>query len=84
MMNQRNYIEELTEKVEEGKRAGLTLVEMQQRFAVASLRSLQSNGYAAVLTRNQADGNPHFGETSPLQNDVNENIQQVLDNLDRV
>jgi glyoxylase-like metal-dependent hydrolase (beta-lactamase superfamily II) len=84
MMNQRNYIEELTEKVEEGKKAGLTLAEMRQRFTVASLRSLQSNGYAAVLRRNQADGNPHFGETSPLQDDVNENIQQVLDNLDRV
>ena len=84
MMNQRNYIEELTEKVEEGKKAGLTLAEMQQRFTVASLRSLQSNGYAALLTRNQTDGNPHFGETPPLQDDVNENIQQVLDNLDRV
>jgi hypothetical protein len=57
---------------------------MQQRFTVASLRSLQSNGYAALLTRNQADGNPHFGETSLFQDDVNENVQQVLDNLDRV
>ena len=84
MMNQRNYIEELTEKVEQGKKAGMGLKEMQQRFTVASLRSLQSNGYAALLTRNQADGNPHFGETPPLQDDVSENIQQVLDNIDRV
>jgi cyclase len=84
MMNQRNYIEELTEKVEEGKKAGMALTEMQQRFTVASLRSLQSNGYAALVARNQADGNPHFGEMPPLQDDVNENIQQVFGNLDRV
>jgi cyclase len=84
MINQRNYIEELTEKVEQGKKAGMALKEMQQRFTVASLRSLQSNGYAALLARNQADGNPHFGEMPPLQGDVNENIQQVFDNLDRV
>jgi glyoxylase-like metal-dependent hydrolase (beta-lactamase superfamily II) len=84
MMNQRNYIEELTEKVEEGKKAGLTLAEMQQRFTVASLKSLQSNGYEKFLTRSIAAGNPHFGELPPLQQDVNANIRDILKNLDRV
>ena len=41
MINLRNYIEELTEKVEQGKKTGLTLAEMQQRITVASLKSLQ-------------------------------------------
>jgi glyoxylase-like metal-dependent hydrolase (beta-lactamase superfamily II) len=34
MINLRNYIEELTERVEEGEKAGLTLAEMQQRTTV--------------------------------------------------
>ena len=45
MINLRNYIEELTGKVEEGRKAGLSLAEMQQRITVASLKSLHSNGY---------------------------------------
>ena len=40
MVNLRNYIEELTEKVEQGKKTGMSLAEMQQRITVASLKSL--------------------------------------------
>lgn len=85
MTNQRNYIEELTGRVEEGKRDGLTVEEMQKRFTVASLRSMQSNGYEAFLTRIQAEGHPHFSDAdiSPLQNDVNGNIRDIFKNLDR-
>jgi cyclase len=86
MTNQRNYIEELTGKVEEGKKAGLTVTEMQKRFTVASLRSLESNHYAEFLTRIQAGGHPHFSDadTPPLQDDVNGNIRDIFKNLDRV
>ena len=86
MTNQRNYIEELTGKVEEGKRDGLSRDEMQKRFTVASLRSLQSNGYADFLTRIQAEGHPHFSDAdiTPLQHDINGNIADILKNLDRV
>jgi glyoxylase-like metal-dependent hydrolase (beta-lactamase superfamily II) len=83
MMNQRNYIEELTEKVEAGKKAGLTLAELQQRLTVASLKSMQSNGYETFLTRTLAASNPHFGPMPPLQHDVNDNIRDVYTNLDR-
>ena len=34
MISQRNYIEEFTGKVPEGKKAGLSLAEMQQRLPV--------------------------------------------------
>lgn len=86
MTNQRNYIEELTGKVEEGKRDGLSVEEMQKRFTVASLRSMQSNGYAAFLTRIQGEGHPRFSDVddSPLQNDVNGNIRDIFKNLGRV
>jgi cyclase len=83
MTNQRNYIEELTEKVEGATKAGLTLAEMQKRFTVKSLRSLQSNGYEEFLARTMAEGDPHFGAEPPLQDGVNENIHDVLKNLDR-
>jgi cyclase len=85
MTNQRNYIEELTGKVEEGKRDGLTVEEMQKRFTVHSLRSLQSNGYAEFLARIQSEGHPRFSEAddTPLQQDINGNIQDIFRNLDR-
>ncbi len=85
MTCQRNYIEELTQKVQDGKRAGLTIAELQARLTVASLRSMQSNGYQAFLTRVQAAGHPHFSDAdlSPLQIDVNGNIGDIFRNLDR-
>jgi cyclase len=85
MTNQRNYIEELTGKVEQGKRDGLTVEEMQKRFTVASLRSLQSNHYGEFLARIQAAGHPHFSDTDtpPLQDDVNGNIRDIFKNLDK-
>lgn len=84
MLNQRNYIEELTAKVEEGRKAGQTVAEMQKRITVASLRSIQSNGYEAFLTRTLAASHPHFGAMPPLQDAVNVNIGEVYANLDRV
>lgn len=84
MMSQRNYIEELAEKVEAGKKAGLTVAELQQRLTVASLKSLQSNGYEAFLTRTITASNEHFGPMPPLQDGVNENINDVYKNIDWV
>ncbi len=83
MMSQRNYIEELAEKVEAGKKAGQSLEELQARLTVASLKSMQSNGYQAFLERTLASSHPHFGPMPPLQNDVNANISDVYKNLDR-
>lgn len=83
MMNQRNYIEELTERVERAKSAGQSLKEMQRRITVASLRSMQSNGYGTFVDKTVAAENPHWGAAPPLQEGVNENIRDVLKNLDR-
>jgi len=83
MLNQRNFIEELVEKVEAGKKAGRSLDEMKQLLTVASLKSLQSNNYADFLVRNLTEGTPNFGPRPPLQNDVNDCIRDVYNNLDR-
>ncbi len=83
MINLRNYIEELNEKVEQGKKTGMSLAEMQQRMTVASLKSLQSNGYKDYLARMSALSNSPYSKLPPLQSDVNENIADVYRNLDR-
>jgi cyclase len=83
MTSQRNYIEELAEKVDAGKKAGQSLAELQASMTVASLKSMQSNGYQAFLERTLAASHPHFGKMPPLQNDVNANIADVYKNLDR-
>jgi cyclase len=84
MVNQRNYIEELTGKIEQAKREGIAIAEMQKRFTVASMRSLQSNDYEAFLTRAIAAGHPSLGDTPQLQNEVNTNISDIYKNLERV
>ncbi len=83
MINLRNYIEELTGKVEENKKAGLTLAEMQKLITVASLKSLHSNGYEDYLARMSALSNSSFSKRPPLQTDVNANVADVYRNLDR-
>jgi glyoxylase-like metal-dependent hydrolase (beta-lactamase superfamily II) len=83
MMCQRNYIEELVEKVKAGKKAGLKVEELQAQMTVKSLKSMQSNGYQAFLERMLASGNVHFGKMPPLQTNVNVNISDVYKNLDR-
>jgi cyclase len=83
MTNLRNYIEELTGKVEQGKSAGQTVAEMQQRITVASLKSLQSNGYEAYLARMSDQSHSHFAKVPPLQHDINANISDIYTNLNR-
>jgi cyclase len=83
MVNLRNYIEELTARVEESRKAGLSLAEMQQRITVASLKSLHSNGYEEYLARMSELSNSPYSKRTPLQADVNENTSQVYGNLDR-
>jgi cyclase len=83
MTNLRNYIEELTGRVEQGKKAGQTLVEMQQRITVASLKSLQSNGYEAYLARMSEQSHAHFARVPPLQHDISANVSDIYTNLDR-
>jgi cyclase len=83
MMGQRNYIEELVEKVESGKQAGLSIEELQKRTMVASLKSMHADGYGEILSRALAESTPHYEPMPPMQDGVNENIAHVYRNLDR-
>ena len=84
LIDMRNYIEELTEKVEAGKKAGQSIAELQKTITVASLKSMQSNGYSKYVSDNQYKYTPNFGSPAPLQDGVNTNIADVCNNLERV
>jgi hypothetical protein len=79
----RNYIEELTGKVDAGRKAGKTVADLQKTITVASLKSMQSNGYSKYVLDNQAVAFPTFGPAEPLQTGVNVNIGEIYKNLDR-
>ena len=83
MSNMGNYIEELTGKVGEGKKAGRTIAELQKEITVDSLKSLQSNGYAEYIMRSYDRFRAHWGKLPPLQTGVNTNIVEIYTNLDR-
>jgi glyoxylase-like metal-dependent hydrolase (beta-lactamase superfamily II) len=84
MMSMRNYIEELTERVDAGRKAGKPVSELQKSITVASLQSLAANGYGQFLLDNRRLTSPTFGPVAPLQAGVNTNIGEIYKNLDRV
>ena len=55
MTGQRNYIEELAARVESSKKAGRTLNEIQDGMPIASIKSLQADGYGARVRAGRDD-----------------------------
>jgi cyclase len=81
MTNLSNYIEEITERVESGKKAGRSVADLQESITVASLKSLNSEGYAEFLAERAGPG---VNLTAFLQSSVNGNIAQIYERLDKV
>ena len=72
----RNYIEELTSRVQQGKKAGKSLAELQKATTVASLKSLGSNQYAEYVAKNLDNYTVHFG-ANPLESRLAGNIEAI-------
>jgi hypothetical protein len=51
---------------------------------VGSLKSMQSNGYAEYVAKNQYQVEPNFGPAAPLQDSVNTNIIEVYKHIERL
>ncbi len=88
MTSQRNYLEELVMRVEEGKKAGKTIEEMQKSITIETMKSLQANGYGKFLQESRDAVFPHWGGTyigppPVFQNSLNSNTRQTYRNLDR-
>lgn len=72
----RNYIEELTSRVVEGKKAGKPLAELQKAITVSSLKSFRSSGYGEYVAQNLDKFTVHFGQ-SPLEGRLAGNIEAI-------
>ncbi len=83
MAQMRSYIEELTERIEEGKKAGKPLAELQKTLTVTSIRSLQANGYGGYVADNLNNFTVYIGQRTPLEDRVAGNIEAIYKNLDR-
>lgn len=79
----RNYIEELNGVVETGKKAGKPLAELQKTITVASLKTLQANGYAGYLADNLNKYTVYVGSRTALEDRLSANIDAVYKNFDR-
>jgi len=77
----RAYIEELTARVAEGKKAGKSLADLQKEITVASLKSLAASGYRDYLAANLVRYASPVAQPAPLQEPVNANIQQIYQRL---
>ncbi len=79
----REYIEELTAKVAEGKKSGKNVAELQKTLTEASFRSLQTDGYAALVREALAKFTPVFGGSTSLADGIRDNIKDVYNTLDK-
>jgi glyoxylase-like metal-dependent hydrolase (beta-lactamase superfamily II) len=73
MIGQRNYIAELAERVEAGRKAGKSLSEIQQSMPIASIKALRADGYGDMVLANRDD--------AARKAAVNTNIEHVYNRL---
>jgi cyclase len=84
MLQMRNYIQELTGIVEDAKKAGMPLPELQKAVTPTSLKTLQADGYGDYVADNLAKFTIYLGQKKPLEDRLAGNIEAIYNNLDRV
>jgi cyclase len=84
MIQLRNYVDDLTGLVENGKKAGKPLAELQKAITVTSVKSLQSNGYANYIADNLKNYTIYLGQKTPLEERLAGNIEAIYNRLDLV
>jgi glyoxylase-like metal-dependent hydrolase (beta-lactamase superfamily II) len=72
MTGQRDYIEELTERVIAGKKTGQSAADLQRTITVASLKSLQVPGYSIAAT------------PEAMERGVRNNVDDMYDRVEKV
>lgn len=73
MLSQRNYIAELADRVDTGRKAGKPLEEIQKSIPLASLKSFAADGYGDLVTAGR--------DAATMQAAVNTNIEHVYNRL---
>lgn len=79
----RNYIEELTGLIENGKKAGKTLADLQKSIAFSSLKSVRQGGYGDYVTENLKKYSVYAGSRSAVEDRYLGNIEAIYKNLDK-
>jgi glyoxylase-like metal-dependent hydrolase (beta-lactamase superfamily II) len=80
----RNYIEDLTARVERAKKAGTPLAELQKTITTASLSTLQSGGFGSFVAENLDKFTVYLGQRTPVEDRLTANIAAIYNNLDKV
>jgi hypothetical protein len=83
MTQMRNYIEELTARVEEGKKAGKPLAELQRALTMTSIKTLQADGYGVYVADNLNKFTVYLGQKTAVEDRLSANIEAIYKNLDR-
>jgi glyoxylase-like metal-dependent hydrolase (beta-lactamase superfamily II) len=79
----RNYIEDLTARVERAKKAGTPLAELQKSITPGSLPILQAGGFGMFVADNLAKYTVYLGQRTPLEDRLSANVGAIYNNLDR-
>jgi glyoxylase-like metal-dependent hydrolase (beta-lactamase superfamily II) len=79
----RNYIEDLTARVEKAKKAGVPLSELQKTITPASLPTLNDQGFGAYVADNLARYSVYIGPKTPVEERLSANVTAIYNNLDR-
>jgi glyoxylase-like metal-dependent hydrolase (beta-lactamase superfamily II) len=80
----RNYIEDLTARVEQAKKAGTPLAELQKTITPSALPTLQMGGFGSYVADNLAKYTVYLGNRTPLEDRLTGNIAAIYKNLDRI
>lgn len=77
----RNYIEDLTARVERAKQAGTPLEDLQRSITPGSLGTLQAGGFGSWVAENLDKYAVYLGDKTPLEERLAGNVAAVYDNL---
>jgi glyoxylase-like metal-dependent hydrolase (beta-lactamase superfamily II) len=79
----RNYIEDLTARVESAKKAGTPLADLQKAITTSTLVTLQNGDFGSYVADNLAKYTVYLGNRTPLEERLSANIAAIYNNLDR-
>ena len=79
----RNYIEDLTMRVERAKKAGTPLTEVQKTITPGTLATLQAGGFGSYVAGNLAKYTVYLGNRTPVEERLTANIAAIYNNLDK-
>ena len=79
----RNYIEDLTGRVERAKKAGVPLADLQKTINTGALATLKDGGFGDYVTDNLMKYSIYIGARTPLEDRLSANVTAIYNNLDR-